>query len=103
MIHTSGAALRMEVALLVEGRIALRQFGFSTRRLAYDQRKGAAIWPGNARMAVLVYTCPEEWDWSRMEPLRPTGVMTMPGETVPSLSAETAVQYGFNVGLPRLR
>jgi peptidoglycan/xylan/chitin deacetylase (PgdA/CDA1 family) len=27
----------------------------------------------------------------------------MPGETVPSLSAETAVQYGFNVGLPRLR
>lgn len=76
---------------------------YSVRRLSYDERKGLDIWPNGARMAVLVYTCPEEWNWSQMEPLQPIGTFMLPGEKVPSLSSRTAVQYGFQVGLKRLR
>ena len=75
---------------------------FTTRRLGYEERKGLEIWPNGARMAVLVYTCPEEWDWEGLEPLPPAGAFMLPGERKHSLSTRTAVQYGFNIGLPRL-
>lgn len=77
-------------------------FSYKVRRFTYEERKGKALWPNGARMAVLVYTCPEEWSWAAMEPLMPIGTFTLPNEKKPSLSTVTAVQYGFEVGLPRL-
>lgn len=76
---------------------------YSVRRLDYEARKGAKVWPNGARMAVLIYTCPEEWEWESQEPFAPLGTFGMPGEPKPSLSARTAVQYGYEVGLKRIR
>jgi peptidoglycan/xylan/chitin deacetylase (PgdA/CDA1 family) len=76
---------------------------YSVRRLDYDSRKGVKLWPNGARMAVLIYTCPEEWEWETQEPFTPLGTFGMPGEPKPSLSMRTAVQYGYEVGLKRLR
>lgn len=76
---------------------------FGIRRLPYDKRHGASIWPNGARMAVLVYTCPEEWEWDRQEPQPPIGTYNLPGEKKPSLSTRSAVNYGFEIGLRRLR
>jgi len=78
-------------------------FPFPVRRLPYDHRKGADIWPDGARMAVLIYTCPEEWEWNRLEPMGPKGPFVLAGEKVPSLSTCSAVQFGYEVGLRRLR
>jgi len=82
---------------------ALEPLPYSVRRLSYDARKGAELWPNGARMAVLIYTCPEEWNWNQHEPLPPAGAFMLPGEKKPSLSTRTAVQYGFEIGLRRLR
>lgn len=76
---------------------------YTIRRLTYDERKGKSLWPNGARMAILFYTCPEEWQWDEHESLNPFGTYAVPGETVPSSSTRTAVQYGFNIGIPRVR
>src|SRR5688572_27826472 len=76
---------------------------FTERRLSWDDRKGAQVWPHGAKLAVLLYTSLEEWAWDRMEPLTPHGTLMMAGEKVPNLGMRSAVSYGFHIGLKRLR
>jgi allantoinase len=76
---------------------------FRASRIPYENRKGASLWPGKARMAVLVYTAVEQWEWGTDGPLRPQGTYSSTRGAAPTLSTESAVDYGFNVGLPRLR
>jgi len=78
-------------------------FPFTVRRFPYDDRKGAEIWPNGARMAMFIYTCPEEWEWGKKEPLSPPGTYVVPGEPSSGLSTRSAVNFGFEVGLRRLR
>ena len=72
-------------------------------RIPFDDRKGLAAWPNGARMAVLVYTSPEQWDWAENEPLKPAGTYAAGRGSAPSISTRSAVDYGYHVGLPRLR
>jgi peptidoglycan/xylan/chitin deacetylase (PgdA/CDA1 family) len=75
---------------------------YTVRRLSYDDRKGRSLWPHGARMAMLFYTCPEEYEWDRHETISPPGTVAPAGEGRPSLSTRTAIEYGFHVGLPRI-
>lgn len=84
-----------------------RNFGssavpYSVRRLGYQERKHLSVWPEGKRMALLVYCAPEQWMWDRNEPFPPSPVRVSPGEPLPSFSSRTAVEYGFEVGLPRM-
>jgi peptidoglycan/xylan/chitin deacetylase (PgdA/CDA1 family) len=76
-----------------------------TRHIPYaNRKKGASLFPDGARMAVLVYCALEEWDWNR-----PYGPDYRPNSDhpasaaskVPDWSMQSAVEYGFRVGLPR--
>lgn len=75
----------------------------TVRRLPYDEREGADVWPNGATLAVLVYSAPEEWMWDRNETRLPPGTLNFPDEARPSLSTRSAVNYGFEIGLRRLR
>jgi allantoinase len=72
-------------------------------RIPFEERKGLSVWPNGARMAVLVYTAPEQWAWQDQEPLKPVGTFAAGRNAPVSLSTQTAVEYGYIVGLPRLR
>jgi peptidoglycan/xylan/chitin deacetylase (PgdA/CDA1 family) len=72
------------------------------RHYPFGDRTGAEIWPGGARMAVLIYVAVEEWHWDRKEPKGVAGARTIKEETVPSLTTRSAVKYGFQVGIHRL-
>lgn len=74
-----------------------------TSRIPFADRKDLAVWPNGARMAVLVYTAPEQWIWDTAEAIRPAGTFAAGHNAPNSLSTWSAVSYGFNVGLPRLR
>ncbi len=75
--------------------------GIETRRIPFRKRSGLQAWPNGARMAVLVYSSPEEWVWGEREPLPTPGTFTVPGEPKQSFSSRSAVQFGYNVGLYR--
>ena len=72
-------------------------------RIPYADRKGLAAWPNGARIAVLVYTAPEQWDWTQKEGISAAGTFAAGRGTAPSISTQSTVDYGFNVGLHRLR
>jgi allantoinase len=75
---------------------------FPTSRFPFRERSGLNVWPNGARLAVLVYTAPEEWIWSERETFAAPGTFGV-GNGAPSLSARSAVAYGYQVGLWRLR
>jgi allantoinase len=74
-----------------------------TRYVPFSKRGGFEAWPNGARMAVLVYTAPEQWVWGSPEPAKPAGTFAANRGSSPSLSTYSAVEYGYRVGLPRLR
>ena len=78
---------------------------YTERHLPFDQRKGAQVWPNGARMAILLYTAPEEYRWDRLEERyhAEMKVLMNPKETRPSLSIRSSIKYGFEIGLPRIR
>ena len=80
----------------------MSDLGFPANRFSWESREGFAPFPNGAKMAVLIYTAPEQWNWSEGEPLHQPGTLPL-GEKVPSLSSRSAVQYGFNVGLRRMQ
>ena len=75
-----------------------------SRHISYQARQGRKMFPNGARMAFLLYCALEEWDWDR-----PYGPDYRPNSDYPGApssghsweSMETAVAYGFNIGLPR--
>jgi allantoinase len=78
-------------------------YGADKRMLSYEQRKNAAVWPNGATMAVLVYIAAEQWMWSEHE--RPGSPPVGPGRDGgqrPPLSVRSAVNFGFEVGMPRM-
>lgn len=75
---------------------------FTTSRIPFADRKGLPVWPNGARMAVLVYTAPEQWIWDGNAAIAPLGTFAAGRSAKPSLSTRSAVSYGYNVGLPRL-
>jgi peptidoglycan/xylan/chitin deacetylase (PgdA/CDA1 family) len=54
-------------------------------------------------MAVYLYIAPEEWLWGEKENHFPSGTRQVPSEPKPSLSTRSAVKYGYDIGLRRLR
>ncbi len=57
-------------------------------------------------MACLIYIAPEEWDWtgaSFQQLYPPAGTIPISGFSKPVLSHRTAIKYGFDIGLRRLR
>jgi peptidoglycan/xylan/chitin deacetylase (PgdA/CDA1 family) len=74
---------------------------FPSSRIPYPARAGLDAWPNGERIALLVYTAPEEWRWSESEAHDPPGTGRY-GEALPSLSTRSAIEYGFRVGLHRL-
>jgi peptidoglycan/xylan/chitin deacetylase (PgdA/CDA1 family) len=54
-------------------------------------------------MAVLVYTAPEQWLWGNAEPAKPAGTLAAGRGSSSTLSTYSAVEFGYRVGLPRLR
>jgi peptidoglycan/xylan/chitin deacetylase (PgdA/CDA1 family) len=77
-------------------------FTFPASHIPYPERKGLSIWPNDARLAVLLYTAPEQWQWGISEKMDPSALWRH-GEPLISLSTRSAVEYGFNVGLYRMR
>src|ERR1700754_1307344 len=77
-------------------------FPFPTARFRFEDRTGLPVWPNGAKLAVLVYTAPEEWLWDQREPFVAPGTYAA-GARPLSLSARTGIGYGYTVGLRRLR
>src|SRR5258708_25024489 len=75
---------------------------FTTSSMPYSDRKVLRVWHNGARMAVLVYTAPEEWIWEESAAIAPLGTFSAGRGAKPSLSTRSAVSYGYTVGLPRL-
>ena len=75
---------------------------FETTRIPYAAREGQQLWPDGARMAVLVYTAAEQWQWYENETIKAIGTFTGGRGSAPSASTRSAVAYGFEVGLPRI-
>lgn len=75
----------------------------TSSRIPFKERTGAGVWPNGARMAVLFYTSPEQWDWSQKEAISAAGTFAAGRGATPSISTQSAVDYGFNVGLYRMR
>jgi len=75
--------------------------GLVGSRIPFRDRKGLKAWPNGAKVAVLVYTAPEEWVWSAAENMATPGTNAY-GQAVQPLSSRSAVSYGYNVGLYRL-
>jgi peptidoglycan/xylan/chitin deacetylase (PgdA/CDA1 family) len=72
-------------------------------RIPFADRRGLPVWPNGARMAVLVYTAPEQWNWDENETIKPAGTFAGGRGSPPSISTQSAVDYGFHIGLPRMR
>ena len=81
------------------------QWPYEARHLPFDKRKGLQVWPNGARMAVLIYTVAEEWDWeAASEPQPPPPVIAgARSHGATCLSNRTCVNYAFEVGLRRYR
>ncbi|HEV7649720.1 MAG TPA: polysaccharide deacetylase family protein [Actinophytocola sp.] len=77
-------------------------FPFPTSRFAFADRAGLPVWPDGKKLAVLVYTAPEEWLWDEREPFVPPATYAA-GARPLSLSARSGIDYGYTVGLRRLR
>ena len=77
-------------------------FRFPTSRIPYPERRGLEVFPNGARMALLVYVAAEEWRWGMNETMDPPATWRH-GEKYLSLSTRSAIEYGFNVGLYRMR
>jgi allantoinase len=78
---------------------------YTTRHLPWETRKGRTVFPNGARMAVLVYVALEEWDWTRPygPDYRPNSdYPTSQVASKPNDSLESAVTYGFRIGVPRV-
>lgn len=75
---------------------------FAERHLPFEERSTTDVWPEGARIAVIIELTPEEWNWGAHEPLGVHGAVPLPDAPTPSLSTQSAVEYGFNIGLPRL-
>jgi peptidoglycan/xylan/chitin deacetylase (PgdA/CDA1 family) len=78
-------------------------FPFGRSRIPFVERQGLQLFPDGKRLAMLVYTAPEEWQWDTLEPFLPPGSVRFEGESVPSISVRSAIDYGFYVGLHRFR
>jgi peptidoglycan/xylan/chitin deacetylase (PgdA/CDA1 family) len=76
---------------------------FETSRIPFADRKGLNVWPNGARMAALVYTAAEQWTWQESETLKPVGTFAAGRGAPVTLSSQSAVSYGYTVGLPRMR
>jgi peptidoglycan/xylan/chitin deacetylase (PgdA/CDA1 family) len=78
-------------------------FRFPTSRIPYSARNGLRPWPDGARLAFIFYASAEEWDWDADDeaPLQPFPLAKF-GEQKLALSMRSAIEYGFNVGLPRI-
>lgn len=76
---------------------------YTERHLPFEQRKGAKIWPNGARMAILLYTAPEEYRWDQMEKRYHAEMIVSPKDDRPSLSVRSSIKYGFDIGLRRMR
>jgi peptidoglycan/xylan/chitin deacetylase (PgdA/CDA1 family) len=76
-------------------------FSFPSSRIPFGERKGLSVWPNGARLAFLFCNTAEEWQWGESEVFDPSGTWRF-GEQLPSLSMQTAVGYGFEVGLYRI-
>lgn len=74
---------------------------FPTSRIPYPERRHLEVWPNGARLAVLVYTAPEEWCWDQDEVMDPPATARY-GRSRISLSTRSAVDYGFTVGIHRI-
>jgi allantoinase len=77
-------------------------FRFPTSRIPYADRQGLDAFPNGERMALLIYVAAEEWEWGTNEHMDPPATWRH-GEKYLSLSTRSAIEYGFNVGLYRLR
>jgi allantoinase len=77
-------------------------FRFPTSRIPWDARPGLDAFPNGARMALLIYVAIEEWEWGVNEHMDPPATWRH-GEKYLSLSTRSAVEYGFNVGIYRMR
>jgi peptidoglycan/xylan/chitin deacetylase (PgdA/CDA1 family) len=78
-------------------------FPFVRSKIPFVGREGLQLWPDGAKLAVLVYTAPEEWQWGYQELFGPPAAVRFEGETELTLSVRSAVDYGFHVGLHRFR
>lgn len=76
---------------------------YRERHFLFDRRRGAQVWSDGARLAVFVYIAAEAWLWDRQEESAPRYTRRVVGERVPSLSTCSAVRYGLEIGLRRLR
>lgn len=76
--------------------------GLTASRICWDDRAGAQLWPDGKRMAVLIYTSPEQWNWGTLEPYQAPGAAPA-GNVVWPISSRSAIEYGYTVGLRRLR
>jgi peptidoglycan/xylan/chitin deacetylase (PgdA/CDA1 family) len=77
-------------------------FRFPTSRIPWDARPGLEAFPNGARMALMIYVAAEEWEWGVNENMDPPATWRH-GEKYLSLSTRSAIEYGFNVGLYRMR
>jgi peptidoglycan/xylan/chitin deacetylase (PgdA/CDA1 family) len=78
-------------------------FPFVRSKIPFVGREGLQVWPNGAKLAVLVYTAPEEWQWGHLEPFGPPGAVRFEGEPGLTLSVRSGIDYGFHVGLHRFR
>jgi allantoinase len=78
-------------------------FPFGRSKIPFIGREGLRVWPNGAKLAVLIYTAPEEWQWHVPEPFSPPAAIRFEGEQLLTLSVRSAVDYGFHVGLHRFR
>lgn len=74
---------------------------YEERHIPYEQRKGASIWPDDARMSVNFYIAAEEWEWDKPE-YGPPFRNTKRDEVGRTLSTRSGVKFGFDIGLRRL-
>lgn len=73
---------------------------FEVRRLPFEDREAVEVWPDGARMAFMIELTPEAWEWGQAEARDVHGLR--PAPEAPPFTSQTAVDYGFNVGLYRL-
>ena len=73
---------------------------FPSRHFPWERRKDADVFPDGNRMAVSFYVAAEEWEWDEVEPGPPK--RNRRDEHGLSLSTQTGVLYGFDVGLRRM-
>jgi peptidoglycan/xylan/chitin deacetylase (PgdA/CDA1 family) len=79
---------------------------YQTRRIPFEKRRGAKVFPNGARMAFFGYSALESWDWDypavqAMNFTLPFNFKTPSGKT--TLDVRTAHEYAAHVGVPRIR